>query len=296
MQKKSYKFGYVSLLGRPNVGKSTLFNQLVGAKLAIVSPKPQTTRNRITGIVTTAEGQVVFLDLPGIHKAFGEMNKRMVGIALSGLDAIDLGLWLIDAKRDAQVDEFMMGHIKARKPPLILVINKMDLIPKDDLLPIIDRYRQHYDFKEIVPISALKKKNIDTLRKTIFQHLPEGDPIFPEDSLTDVPEKTLVAEMIREKVFQLTKQEVPYSTAIYVISFQEKPGLIAVSADIWVEKESQKGILIGKGGEMIKKIGTLARVDIEQLLGHKFFLDLNVKVKENWREKPSILDELGIRG
>jgi GTP-binding protein Era len=296
MQKNSYKFGYVSLLGRPNVGKSTLFNELVGAKLAIVSPKPQTTRNRITGIVTTEEGQVVFLDLPGIHKTFGEMNKRMVGIALSGLDAIDLGLWLIDAKRDVEVDGFLMGHIKKRKPPLILVINKIDLVPKDDLLPLIDRYRQQYEFKEIVPISALKKKNIDTLRKTIFQHLPEGEPIFPEDSLTDVPEKTLVAEMIREKVFQLTKQEVPYSTAIFIISFQEKPDLISVAADIWVEKESQKGILIGRGGEMIKKIGTLARADIEQLLGHKLFLDLNVKVKENWRDKPSVLDELGIRG
>jgi len=295
MQKKSCKFGYVSLLGRPNVGKSTLFNRLVGTKLAIVSPKPQTTRNRITGIVTTEEGQVVFLDLPGIHKAFGEMNKRMVGIALSGLDALDLGLWLIDAKRHAQIDEFVMGHLKAKQPPLILIINEIDLVRKDDLLPMIDLYRKVYDFKEIIPVSAWKEKNIDTLSKAILQHLPAGEPMFPEDSLTDVPERILAAEMIREKVFQFTKEEIPYSTAVLVESFEEKNNLISVRADIWVEKDSQKGILIGKGGEMIKKIGTLARIDIEQLLGNKLFLDLNVKVKDKWREKPSALDELGIR-
>ena len=237
----------------------------------------------------------MFLDLPGIHKAFGEMNKRMVGIALSGLDALDLGLWLIDAKRDAQIDEFVMGHLKAKQPPLILIINKIDLVRKDDLLPMIDLYRKVYDFKEIIPVSAWKEKNIDTLSKAILQHLPAGEPMFPEDSLTDVPERILAAEMIREKVFQFTKEEIPYSTAVLVESFEEKNNLISVRADIWVEKDSQKGILIGKGGEMIKKIGTLARIDIEQLLGNKLFLDLNVKVKDKWREKPSALDELGIR-
>jgi len=290
------RFGYVSLLGRPNVGKSTLFNRLIGTKLAITSSKPQTTRNRITGILSAPEGQIVFWDLPGIHKAFGTLNKRMVSIALGGLDAIDLGLWIIDAKKDATVDEFMMGHIKAKKPPLILVMNKIDLIKKQELYPMVDLYRKAYDFKEIVPVSALKDKDMTELTKAILTHLPEGDPMFPEDSLTDIPERDLVAEMVREKVFQLTHEEVPYSTAVEILAFEEKSKLIRISADIWVEKQSQKGIIIGKSGEMIKKIGILSRTDIEALLGNKVFLELNVKVKENWRDKPTALDQLGIRG
>ncbi len=295
MQKKQSKFGTVSLLGRPNVGKSTLFNILVGAKLAIVSPRPQTTRNRITGILTAPEGQIVFWDLPGIHRAFGELNKRMVSIALNGVDAVDLGLWVIEAKRDHRIDEFMLGHIKAKKPRLILIINKTDLVPHNDLFPLVDLYQKAYEFLEIVPVSALKKKNTERLVPAIFRHLPEGEPLFPEDSLTDVPERILVAEMVREKVFRLTKEEIPYSTAVRVESFVEKSKLISIYADIWVEKESQKGILIGKNGEMIKTIGTQARIDIEKLLGRKIFLELNVKVKERWRDKPSALDDLGIR-
>ena len=295
MQKQQSKFGTVSLLGRPNVGKSTLFNILVGTKLAIVSPKPQTTRNRITGILTAEEGQIVFWDLPGIHRAFGELNKRMVSIALNGFDAVDLGLWLIDAKRDHNIDDFIMGHIKAKKPRLILIINKTYLVPHNELFPLVDRYRKAYEFLEIVPVSALKKKNTERLVPAIFRHLPEGVPLFPEDSLTDIPERVLVAEMIREKVFRLTKEEIPYSTAVRVESFVEKSKLISIYADIWVEKESQKGILIGKNGEMIKTIGTQARIDIETLLGRKTFLEFNVKVKERWRDKPSALDDLGIR-
>jgi len=289
------KSGSVSLLGRPNVGKSTLFNDLVGAKLASVSPKPQTTRNRITGIVTRPQGQIVFWDLPGIHKSFGVMNKRMVSIALSGLDSVDLGLWVIDAARDSQVDEFMLGHIKNRKPSLILVINKIDLIRHDDLFPMVDLYQKAYDFKEIVPVSALKKKNVEELEQSIFKHLPDGEPLFPEDSLTDVPERALVEEMIREKLFLYMKQEIPYSTAVHVDFWEEKKNLISIQAEIWVEKDSQKGIVIGKGGEMIKKIGSQGRLDIEKLLGCKIFLELSVKVKEGWREKPALLDELGIR-
>lgn len=295
MQKKLSKFGTVSLLGRPNVGKSTLFNILVGTKLAIVSPKPQTTRNRITGILTAPEGQIVFWDLPGIHRALGELNKRMVSIALNGLDAVDLGLWVIDAKRDHRIDEFIMGHIKAKKPRLILIINKTDLVRHNDLFPLVDQYQKAYEFLEIVPVSALKKKNLERLVPAIFRHLPEGEPLFPEDSLTDVPERILVAEMVREKVFRLTKEEIPYSSAVRVESFVEKSKLISIYADIWVEKESQKGILIGKNGAMIKTIGTQARIDIEKLLGRKIFLELNVKVKERWRDKPSALDDLGIR-
>jgi len=295
MQKKQSKYGTVSLLGRPNVGKSTLFNILVGAKLAIVSPRPQTTRNRITGILTNEEGQIVFWDLPGIHRAFGEMNKRMVSIALNGLGVVDLGLWVIDAKRDQRIDQFIMGHIKTKKPRLILIINKTDLVPHNELFPLVDLYRKAYEFLEIVPVSALKNKNIERVTPAIFRHLPEGDPLFPEDSLTDVPERVLVAEMVREKVFRLTKEEIPYSTAVRVESFVEKSKLISIHAEIWVEKESQKGILIGKGGEMIKKIGTQARIDVEKLLGRKTFLELNVKVREKWRDRPSALDELGIR-
>jgi GTPase len=292
----SRKFGFVSLIGRPNTGKSTLFNTLIGQKLAIVSAKPQTTRNRISGIVTSGEGQIVFWDLPGIHKAFGVMNKRMVGIALNGLDSVDLALWVIDASRDAKIDEFIFGHVKQRKPPLILIINKIDLVNRDILYPMVDLYRKAYDFKEIIPVSALKGKQTDEIIPSILKHLPEGQPVFPEDDLTDIPERMLVAEMVREKVFRLTTAEIPYSTAVVVESFQEAKKLVSIQAVIWVEKESQKGILVGKGGEMIKKIGTQARIDIEKLLGHKVFLELRVKVNERWREKPSALDTLGIQG
>ena len=296
MPQKSFKFGFVSLLGRPNTGKSTLFNKLIGTKLAIVSPKPQTTRNRITGILTLPEGQIVFWDLPGIHRAFGEMNKRMVGIALNALDSIQLGLWVIDASRDARIDEFIFGHIKSRKPPIILIINKIDLVNRDVLYPMVDLYRKAYDFREIIPVSALKDKQLDDIVPAILKHLPEGDPLFAEDDLTDIPERMLAAEIVREKVFRLTKEEVPYSTAVVVESFQEVKNLISIQAVIWVEKESQKGILVGKKGEMIKKIGTQARIDIEKLLGHKVFLELRVKLNERWRDKPSALDTLGIQG
>jgi len=289
------KFGFVSLLGRPNVGKSTLFNALVGTKLAIVSSKPQTTRNRISGIVTTETGQIVFWDLPGIHKAFGVMNKRMVSIALNAIDNVNLAVWVIDAQKNAAVDEFIMGHIKTKNPPLILAINKIDLIPKDDLFPMVDRYSKAYEFLEIVPVSALKNDNVDDLRNSILKHLPEGEPVFSPDDLTDIPERVLVAEMVREKIYKFTHQEIPYSTAVQVLTFEEKPKLISISAEIWVDKPNQKGILIGASGEMIKRIGTHARKDIEELLGNKCFLELNVKVKQGWREKPAILDTLGIR-
>lgn len=289
------KFGTVSLIGRPNVGKSTLFNKLLGTKLAIVSPKPQTTRNRVNGILTRPEGQVVFWDLPGIHKAFGVMNKRMVSIALQALDSVDLGLWVIDVERDHKVDEFVFGHIKSRKPSLILVLNKVDLIARDQLLPIIDNYRKAYEFKDFVPVSALKEKNLETLITCIFQHLPEGEAIFPEDTLTDIPERVLVGELVREKVFLMTRSEIPYASAVSILIFEERQNMVSISADIWVERQSQKGIVVGRGGEMVKKIGTAARKDIEQLLGCKVFLELNVKVKEGWREKPSILDDLGIK-
>jgi GTP-binding protein Era len=289
------KFGFISFIGRPNVGKSTLFNALLGTKLAIVSPKPQTTRNRISGILTTQEGQAVFWDLPGIHKAFGVMNKRMVSIALNAISNVDLALWVIDAEKDQRVDEFIMGHVKTKKPPLILVMNKIDLISKDKLYPMVDAYSKAYEFLEIVPVSALKQQNIDDLRQSIFKHLPEGVPMFSEEDLTDLPERVLVAEIVREKIFQLTHQEIPYSAAVQVITFEEKPKIISIYAEIWIERNTQKGILIGKKGEMIKKIGSKARTDIEALLGRKTYLELAVKVKENWRQKPSVLDTLGIR-
>jgi len=289
------KSGFVSFIGRPNVGKSTLFNALLGTKLAIVSSKPQTTRNRISGILTTEEGQAVFWDLPGIHKALGVMNKRMVSIALHAISNVNLALWVVDAEKDQRVDEFIVGHLKSKKPPLILVINKIDLVPKDRLYPMVDAYSKAYNFLEIVPVSALKQKNIDDLKRSIFKHLPEGEPLFANDDLTDVPERVLVAEMVREKIFQLTHQEIPYSTAVQVITFEEKRKLVSIYAEIWVERDTQKGIIIGKAGEMIKKIGSLARKDIEDLLGRRTFIELTVKVKQNWREKPSVLDTLGIR-
>jgi GTP-binding protein Era len=223
------------------------------------------------------------------------MNKRMVSIALNALDGVDLGLWVVDATKDQQIDQFMFGHIKRIKPQLLLIINKIDLVPKDQLYPMVDLYRKAYDFKELIPVSALKGDGVERIIPAIFKYLPEGEPAFAEDDLTDIPERQIVEEMIREKIYLLAQKEVPYSTAVHVEEFNEKGKLISIMADIWVEKESQKAILIGRGGEMIKKIGSMARGDIERLLGTKTFLDLRVKVKERWREKPSALDTLGIR-
>ena len=304
-----HRSGFAALIGRPNVGKSTLLNRLTGEKLAIVSPKPQTTRNRILGIVTRPKGQVAFLDTPGIHQAKGALNKYMVDVALTAVGEVDLVLFLIEPGRSGQVDpgnRFILEQLQRAKKPVILGINKIDTVPKPTLLPLIDLYRQAFPFLEIVPFSAREGDGVDALFDLVLSHLPEGPPLFPEDTLTDQAERQLVAEYVREQVLHLTRQEIPYSTAVVVDVFDEaereprkpaKPGqlagLIRIAATIFVERESQKGILIGKRGQMLKTIGTGSRKAIERLLGTHVYLSLRVKVEPDWSERQDALRKMG---
>jgi GTP-binding protein Era len=287
--------GFVSVVGRPNVGKSTLINNVVGQKVAIVTPKPQTTRNRITAIANTDKAQIVFLDTPGIHKPQHEMNRLMVEAALGTLSQVDLALLVVDISQPfGKGDEHVLELIKKVHVTLLLAINKVDLVAKDSILPLIDEYRSRGDFKEIVPISALKGDNVDRLVSVLVDYLPEGPPLFPEDELTDLPERFFAAEMIREKILLNVHEEVPYTTAVRVDSWEDRNGLTHIEASILVERDSQKGILLGKGGRMIKKIGAAARRDLERFLNTRIYLGLHVKVREHWRENRRLLDELGI--
>ncbi|MBI5286068.1 MAG: GTPase Era [Deltaproteobacteria bacterium] len=290
-----YKSGFVSIIGRPNVGKSTLLNAILGEKIAIISEKPQTTRNKILGVKNLPEGQIVFLDTPGIHRAKGVFNALMVKAALATLKEVDVILYLVEATSPPDGELFIIDSLKKVKTPVILGINKIDLIRKDTLLPLIEGYAKLYPFKEVIPLSALKGDGIDIIIDTIFNLLPEGPRYFPEDVITDLPERFIVAEIIREKVFELTRQEIPYSTAVVVDEFKENPekGLISIMATIHVERDSQKGIIIGKGGRMLKEIGTRARFDIERLLGSKIYLELYVRVQEDWTEDLRVLKEFG---
>lgn len=295
-----FRSGLVSLVGLSNVGKSTLLNQMLGTKVAIVSPKPQTTRTRITGILTRPDGQIVFIDTPGIHQPRFELNRRMLQIAIQSLQEIDLICWVIDVTREGERPNSMMLELLKpvqEKTPIILAINKIDKIQKIELLPVIDRYRYVLPFKEIVPVSALRGTNVGRLVDTILSYLPEGPPLYPPGQITDMSEEFMIGELIREKIFRILRQEVPYCTAVHIqaLDFQEEKNLLIVSADIWVEKPSQKGILIGKGGKMIKQIGTQARKEIEALLGVRVYLELQVRVKEKWRQRAGDLDLLGIR-
>ncbi len=295
-----YRSGIVTLVGQSNVGKSTLLNQMLGRKVAIVSKKPQTTRYRITGILTRKDAQIVFWDTPGIHEPKFELNRRMVEIARQALIAVDLICWVIDIEREAYRPYTpilrLLQEIQGQTP-IFLVINKIDRVHKLEILPVIDRYRMWMDFREIVPVSALKGTNVADLVDTIVHYLPEGPPLFPPGQWTDADERFLIAEWIREKIFRYVRQEVPYCTAVYIQKIEDKPdrNLLVVYADVWVEKPSQKGILIGKGGQMLKRIGTAARREMEALLGKRVYLELYVKVKEKWRQKQSALDMLGIR-
>lgn len=292
----SFKSGFVAIIGRPNVGKSTLLNAILGEKIAIVSAKPQTTRNRIRGIKNTENAQIVFLDTPGIHEAKGYLNEFMVKEALAAIGDVDTIIYLVEAaKKIEDDDKFIIENLKRIKRPVILCINKVDIVIKDNLLPLMDEYSKAYAFKEITPLSAIKGEGVEELLNIIIKTLPEGPKYFSEDILTDQPERFVAAEIIREKVFLLTKQEIPYSTAVVVERFKENPQkkIVSISATINVERDSQKGIIIGKGGSMLKRIGTRARMDIERLLGTKVFLELFVRVQKDWTKDKKILKEFG---
>jgi GTP-binding protein Era len=295
-KKGGFKSGFISLIGRPNVGKSTLLNLLLGEKIAIISDKPQTTRNRILAIKNHPGGQIIFLDTPGIHRAKSRLNQSMVKVALATYNEVDGVCFMIEADHpDNDENDFILETLKKVERPVFLVINKIDLIPKSALLPIMERYSRLRPFVQIIPISALLGDGAEVLLGELLKVLPEGPKLFPEDMITDLPERFLVAELIREKVFQLTREEIPYATAVDVEDFKEREekNLIVIKATIQVERESQKGILIGEKGQMLKEIGRLARQEIEALLGAKVYLELWVKVEKNWREDPRALRRLG---
>ena len=291
---QKFKSGFISIIGRPNVGKSTLLNALLGEKIAIISDKPQTTRNRILGIVSRPGAQMVFMDTPGIHKPMHKMNEFMVKTALATYSEVDVILMLVEAtEQPGGGDRFIIETLSELKTPVFLLINKTDLIKKEALLPLMQEYGRLYNFAEIIPISALRN-DLGGLVDIILKRLPQGPKYFPDDQLTDQPERFVVSELIREKIFELTKEEIPYSTAVVIEEMKEEPEITRITAIIYVERDSQKGILIGKSGAMLKKIGTLARQDAEKLLGTKIFLQLWVKVKKGWREDERMLKNLGL--
>ena len=294
MSDTAYKAGFVSIIGRPNVGKSTLLNRILGEKIVAVSDKPQTTRNVIRGILSDEASQIVFVDTPGIHTARTRINRAMVDAAMTVVTGVDLMLLVVDAT--LKVEEAFIKDICGKAgAPIYLVLNKIDQVtPKERLFTVIEGYTRLYDFPEIIPISAQSGSNIERLVDLVREQLPEGEALFPDDILTDLPEKFIVAELIREKVFRLTNREVPYGTAVVVEAFAEREnGLVAINATIMVERDSHKGIIIGKRGTMLKKIGEQARRDIERLLGTKVYLELFVQVQERWTERTAMLRELG---
>jgi GTPase len=289
------KSGFVSILGRPNSGKSTLLNRLIGEKISIVTDKPQTTRHVIRGIVTTPEGQIIFLDTPGIHKPIHRMNERMMKSVRSAMADVDLMLLIVDCSAAfGRGDEFALQLLKSVPTKKILLLNKIDRIDKKELLPIMDRYSRLASFEEIVPISALTGENVEEAIKQVFLRLPEGPMFFPTDQISDQPERAIAAELIREKLIILTEEEMPYSTAVVIDRFEEGEKFHRIFASIFVERDSQKAIVIGKGGQKLKQIGTDARKDLEGFFGRKIFLELHVKVRKNWRDDEETLKSLGL--
>src|SRR3954468_20304966 len=298
----SFRFGFVSIIGRPNAGKSTLLNALVGEKVAIVTHKPQTTRNRIQGYVNVKArknrpaGQIIFIDTPGVHKPESQLSRRMMQEVHDALEGRDLILLLIDAtQKFGTGDQFVLDLVKRSGGPVFLLLNKVDLLHKERLLPLIAEYSKLHDFAEIIPISAQTGHGLDVLLDKVIARLPQGPKYFPADQITDQPERFLTAEIIREKVLNATGQEVPYATAVVVERFEEGPKLTKISAAIFCEREGQKAILIGKGGEMLKKIGTSARLELEKRLGTKVFLELFVKIVADWRSSKRFIDDLDWR-
>jgi GTP-binding protein Era len=291
---RDFKSGFIAIIGRPNVGKSTLMNCLLGEKISIISDKPQTTRNRIRGILTLPDAQLVFLDTPGIHKPLHKMNEIMVNTAIGTYKEVDVIMLLVEAtERPGAGDRFIIETLAKITTPVFLVINKVDLIAKERLLPLIQELSGLYPFAEIIPVSALKK-DLGGLVDAILKRLPQGPKYFPDDQLTDQPERFVVTEIIREKIFELTKEEIPYSTAVMIEQMKEEPNLTTIHAMIYVDRDSQKGIVIGKNGALLKEIGTRARLDAEKLLGVKVFLQLWVKVKKGWRDDDRMLRNVGI--
>jgi GTP-binding protein Era len=294
--KKGFKSGFVSIVGRPNVGKSTLLNHIVGQKVAIMSNKPQTTRNKITAVLTKEEGQIIFLDTPGIHKPKSKLGDYMVAVAENSLNEVDLVLFVIDAtEKRGPGDDYIIERLKQVKTPVFLVINKIDRVHPEELLPIIDDYRKQLEFKQIVPISALQGNNTGALVEAIFDEMEEGPMYYPADQVTDHPERFIIAELIREKVLHLTREEVPHSIAVTVEEMRrgDNGKTLYIYAAIYVERDSQKGILIGKQGSMLKEISSRARIDIERLLGEKLYLEIWVKVKKDWRNQERMLRNFG---
>lgn len=292
-KKSGFRAGFVAIVGRPNAGKSTLLNHLVGQKIAIVTSKPQTTRNRIQGIVTQKRCQIVFIDTPGLHDADSALGRQMMHEIAAAVEGIDVLLLLVDAGRVSPHPDSMLIEKAQRFPgKTILVLNKVDTVPKPILLPLIERFRKEFDFAAIVPISALKGTGCDALLDEIFRHLPESPPYFPDDQVTDQPERFLAAEIIREKAIKAMHHELPYAVAVFVDKFEVTPRLLRIEATLNVERDSQKKILIGHKGAMLKRIGTEARKELETLLDSKVFLSMFVKVAPNWRENPQRVREL----
>lgn len=294
MENNAFKSGFVTLIGRPNVGKSTLMNCIIGQKIAITSNKPQTTRNRIQTVYTSEEGQIVFLDTPGIHKAKNKLGDYMVTVAEKTLSEVDVILWLVEPSNFIGTGErHIIEQLKKGKTPVILVINKIDTVKKEQLLEYIDTYRKEYDFAEIVPVSALKAENIKELLKCIMKYLPYGPAFYDEDTVTDQPVRQIVAELIREKTLRLLSDEIPHGVAVSIESMKYKKNIVDIEATIFCERDSHKGIIIGKNGAMLKKIGSMARRDIEDLLEKQANLQLWVKVKKDWRDSDFLLKNFG---
>ncbi len=298
----AFRSGFVSIVGRPNAGKSTLLNALVGEKIAIVTEKPQTTRTRIQGMVNVKAqkgrpaGQIVFIDTPGVHKPDSRLNRKMMQEIHAALESRDIVLLLVDASdRFGPADQFVIDLVQKSGGTAFLLLNKIDKLQKDKLLPVIEHYSKLHNFQEIIPISAIKQDGLETLVDKIMRTLPEGPRYFPTDQLTDLPERFIAAEIIREKILLKTGKELPYATAVVVERFEDLPKLTRIAAAIYCERDGQKAILIGKGGQKLKEFGTSARIELEALLGKKVFLELFVKVKKDWRESAAFVDELDWR-
>jgi len=298
-----FRSGFVCILGRPNAGKSTMLNALVGEKLAIISPKPQTTRNRIQGVVHLPKakgrdaGQIVLIDTPGVHKPDSSLGRKMMVEVREGLEGCDLVLVIMDVTRRFDPrDRFALDLLKQSGTKAFLILNKVDLLrDKSKLLPVIEQYRKLYDFKQVIPISALKRSGLDILLKAVISALPRGPAYFPADQVTDQPARFMASEIVREQVLMETEEEIPYATTVVVDTFEEGKKLTRISATIYCERDGQKGILVGKGGQMLKRIGTGARLQIERMLGTKVFLELYVKVQPGWRDSRSFVQELDWR-
>lgn len=295
----SYKSGFISIIGRPNVGKSTFLNRVIGQKIAIMSDKPQTTRNKIQGVLTRDQSQMIFIDTPGIHKPKHKLGEFMIKVSKNTLREVDLIMFMVNAEQGlGKGDEFILELLEGTKTPVFLVVNKIDQIHPDELVNIIETYKGKFPFAQIIPISALQGNNVDNLLVAIEKYLPEGPQYYPADQVTDHPERFIISELIREKVLHLTREEIPHSIAVVIDKIkrdEENEHMIRVQATIMVERDSQKGIVIGKRGALLKEVGTLARKDIEMLLGSKVYLELWVKVQKDWRNKSTHLRDFGYR-